>query len=89
VRYLEGAGPDPRCYRVNCDKLQRLVPGFKTRWTVRKGAEELHDSFVRHQLTRETFGRFTRLTRIRSLLTSGQLDASLYWRTPDAVTTLV
>jgi len=35
VRYMEGGGPDPRCYRVNCDKLVRHIPGFRTQWTVR------------------------------------------------------
>ncbi len=45
IRYVEGGGPDPRCYRVNCDKLGRHVPGFTTAWDVRRGATELYDSF--------------------------------------------
>ena len=45
VKYLEGGGPDPRCYRVNCDKLTRHIPGFRTEWTVRKGVEELYAEF--------------------------------------------
>ncbi len=51
VKYLEGGGPDPRCYRVNCDKLTAHIPGFKTEWTVRRGVEELYESFVRNGLT--------------------------------------
>ena len=85
VRYLEGAGPDPRCYRVNCDKLRRHVPSFSPEWTVRAGAEELYGSFHHHGLTAETFSRFTRIKRIRELLSTGQIDASLHWRDAAAV----
>jgi hypothetical protein len=35
VEYMEGGGPDPRCYKVNCDKLTAHIPNFKTEWTVR------------------------------------------------------
>jgi nucleoside-diphosphate-sugar epimerase len=86
IRYLEGAGPDPRCYRVDCSKLGRHLPGFVTTWNVRRGATELYDSFVRHGLTREMFSRFTRLSRIQQLMAEGQLDASLYWQRPEAAT---
>jgi nucleoside-diphosphate-sugar epimerase len=36
VTFAEGAGPDLRCYRVDCGKLARL-PGVELRWTVRRG----------------------------------------------------
>ncbi len=85
VRYLEGGGPDPRCYRVNCDKLPRHVPGFRTEWTVRRGVEELYDSFVRYRLTREMFAGYVRLARIQELLRSGRLDAAMRWRTVSGV----
>jgi nucleoside-diphosphate-sugar epimerase len=77
VTYMEGGGPDPRCYRVNCDKLTRHIPTFRTEWTVRRGAEELYSSFVRNSLTREMFGRYVRLKRINELLAGGELDATL------------
>jgi len=79
VRYMEGGGPDPRCYRVNCDKLVRHIPGFRTEWTVRKGAEEMYAQMVEHSLTKETFDDYTRLKRIQALLQSGRLDPSLRW----------
>ncbi|MGH7277247.1 MAG: NAD-dependent epimerase/dehydratase family protein, partial [Candidatus Rokuibacteriota bacterium] len=41
VRYADGGGPDPRCYRVDCDKLARTLPEFAPQWTVRRGIEEL------------------------------------------------
>jgi nucleoside-diphosphate-sugar epimerase len=77
VKYLDGGGPDPRCYRVNCDKLASTIPGFCTEWTVRKGVEELYAAFVRTRLTREMFDGFVRLRRIQERLRDGQLDATL------------
>jgi nucleoside-diphosphate-sugar epimerase len=86
IRYLEGAGPDPRCYRVDCSKIGRHLPGFATTWNVRRGAIEMYDSFVRHGLTREMFANYTRLSRIKQLMAAGQLDGSLHWQRPAAAT---
>ena len=84
VRYREGAGPDPRCYRVDCSKLDRHLPGgFKTEWNVERGARELHDSFVRHGLTHDQFARYMRINRIQQLMADGQLD-HLLRREPSA-----
>jgi nucleoside-diphosphate-sugar epimerase len=84
IRYLAGGGPDPRCYRVDCGKLSKHVPGFKTAWDVRRGAAELYDGFVRHGLTAEMFSNFTRIKRIQELLASGRLDAALCWQPENA-----
>lgn len=77
VKYLEGGGPDPRCYKVNCDKLMRRIPTFKTEWTVRRGVEELYHSYVRNGLTKEMFANYVRLPRIQALLNDGRVDAML------------
>jgi nucleoside-diphosphate-sugar epimerase len=79
IKYLEGGGPDPRCYRVDCGKLARHIPGFKTEWDVRRGATELYENFVRFGLTCEMFPTYMRINRIQELLASGRLDASLCW----------
>src|SRR5216117_2455065 len=55
VRYADGGGPDPRCYRVDCGKLASTLPDFRPEWTVRRGMEELYDAFRHHELTREAF----------------------------------
>ena len=44
-RNAPGGGPDVRCYRVNFDKINRLVPAFRPQWTARKGARELYDAY--------------------------------------------
>lgn len=81
VRYAEGGGPDPRCYRVDCGKLMRALPEYQPQWTVRRGMEQLRDSFEANGLTREElFGdRYFRIRRIRALQSEGLLDASLRW----------
>jgi nucleoside-diphosphate-sugar epimerase len=85
VSYLEGGGPDPRCYRVNCDKLRRHIPGFKTEWSVRRGAQELYTSYVENGLTKEMFAGYVRLKRIQELLASGRLDETLRTKSTPAV----
>ncbi len=45
ITYADDAGPDTRCYRVNCDKIQRVLPGFKPMWDARKGAEQLYEAY--------------------------------------------
>jgi nucleoside-diphosphate-sugar epimerase len=81
IVYAAGGGPDPRCYRVNCDKLRRLVPHYQPRWTVRMGIEELYRAYTTSRLTREDFfaSRYVRLERIRDLQRRGKLDADLRW----------
>ena len=85
VKYLEGGGPDPRCYKVNCDKFARHIPGFKTEWTVRRGVQELYDAYSRHGLTAEMFAGYVRLKRIQELLGDGRVDPSLRWRSTVSV----
>ncbi len=41
ITYAEDAGPDKRCYRVDCEKILRVLPAFQPRWDARKGAREL------------------------------------------------
>jgi nucleoside-diphosphate-sugar epimerase len=81
VRYAEGGGPDPRCYRVDCSKLQRTLPAFTPQWTVRRGMEQLRDAFEQFGLTREELlgDRYFRIKRLRALQAEGSIDDSLRW----------
>jgi nucleoside-diphosphate-sugar epimerase len=80
VRYAEDGGPDPRCYRVNCDKIAARLPGFRAEWTVRRGASELYESFKAVGLTREMFSNYVRLKRIQELQREHRLDEALRWQ---------
>jgi nucleoside-diphosphate-sugar epimerase len=81
VTYAAGASPDIRNYRVNCDKIAQL-PGFNPVWTVRKGIEEVYETYKRHSLTAEKFlsSQFIRLKRVCELQSRGYLDEMLAWR---------
>jgi nucleoside-diphosphate-sugar epimerase len=79
IEYAADAGPDKRCYRVDCSKIQRLVPAFQPVWDARKGAQELYDRYMRIGLTVDEFEgvRYKRIAHIRSLIAEGVLDEGL------------
>jgi nucleoside-diphosphate-sugar epimerase len=81
VEYAPDGGPDKRCYRVNCDKIRRMLPGFRPQWTARKGAQELYDAYLAAGLVASEIesGRYTRLAQIKKLVKAGELDSSLHW----------
>jgi nucleoside-diphosphate-sugar epimerase len=85
VEYAPGGGPDKRCYRINCDKIRRVLPSFRPEWTARAGAQELYDAYCAAGLRLEDLerGRYTRISHIHRLLKGGQLDASLRWKLPN------
>ncbi len=87
VRYADGGGPDPRCYRVDCSKIAKTLPEFAPRWTVREGIEQLHAAFVRHGLTRDHFlgTRYMRIKHIRALQDERRLGTNLRWAAADVV----
>jgi nucleoside-diphosphate-sugar epimerase len=79
VTYVEGAQPDTRCYRVDCDKIRRTLPDFEPRWTVLRGVEELYQAYVREGLTLEAFesSRFLRIKRVKEQQARGRLGDDL------------
>lgn len=81
IEYAEGAGPDKRCYRVDCTKAETKLPGYDPQWTVRRGVEELYEAYTRHGLTLEEFesSRYLRIKHVRSLQEAGRLDENLRW----------
>jgi len=81
VELAIGGGPDPRCYRVNCDKIAARLPEYQPQWTVRRGIEDLYDRYRENGLTRDDFigGRYLRIRHIQALQRAGQLDGDLRW----------
>ena len=79
VEYAPGGGPDKRCYRIDCDKIYRMLPSFRPQWTARKGTQELYDAYRRAGLTAQDVegARYIRIKHIQRLLRAGQLDDSL------------
>ncbi len=81
VEYAEGAGPDPRSYRVDFSKLMRTFPDFRPQWNASFGAKDLYDALQEAGVTLADFQgrRFIRLAQIRHLLDQGRLDRDLRW----------
>ena len=82
IAYASGGGPDPRCYRVNCDKLSAVLPGFRTEWTVKRGVDDLYARCQETGLTADMFARYVRLKQIQQLQHDNALDATLRWQPP-------
>ncbi len=78
IEYDPNGGPDKRCYRVTCAKIE-LVLGWKPKWTARKGAEELYEAYRKYNLNDEQRSRYMRITTIQRRLKAGELDSSLHW----------
>ena len=81
IRIEEGAGPDKRCYRVDCGLITREL-GFECEWTVRKGVEELFEAFQAHGLTLDEFtsSRYVRIRHVKHLIDGGQIDTNLRFK---------
>ena len=75
---------DNRSYRVNFDKIGRVLPSFATRWTAESGARQMHEMFKRIAMTAEDFraAPYTRLKMLTKHRQSGLLDDKLFWTYP-------
>jgi nucleoside-diphosphate-sugar epimerase len=83
IEFSQGAEPDKRNYRVLCNKITKTLPGFKPRWTARKGAKELYEAYKTVGVKKEEFEgpRYRRIDHIKQLISNGRLDSSLRWKT--------
>jgi nucleoside-diphosphate-sugar epimerase len=79
VGFADGASPDLRNYRVDCDLIAKTLPAFQPTWTVRAGVEQLYEAYQRLGLTLEdlTGPRLIRLARIKERIGGRSLDSSL------------
>jgi len=82
VDFAADAGPDKRCYRVDCNKIARVLHGFKPQWTARRGVEQLYQAYKTIGLQLEDFEgpKFMRIAHIKKLIGEGLLDENLRWR---------
>ncbi|WAL62597.1 NAD-dependent epimerase/dehydratase family protein [Thermocoleostomius sinensis] len=82
IEYAKGAGPDKRCYRVNCSKIQEVLPEFKPEWNARRGVEELYTAYQQVGVILEDFEgtRYKRIAHLQNLLDTERLDSTLRWR---------
>ena len=74
-------GDDKRDYKVNFSKIASKLPGFKCKWNVRKGAEQLLRVFQAVEMKPELFQSraHTRLKQIQHLIATKQIDSDFFW----------
>ena len=79
VTIADGASPDKRNYRVNCEKALTVLDGFNPCWTAAKGARELHEAYIRVGLRLEDFEvpKYQRLAHVQMLMAKGLLGNDL------------
>lgn len=82
VNFSRNGGPDKRCYRVDFGKISRVLTGFQPKWNARRGAKQLYESYRKIGLHVEDFegARYNRIDQIKELISTNQLDPSLFWK---------
>jgi len=82
VETAEGAEADARSYRVDFGRFERAFPDHRAEWTAIDGVRELATAYERIGLSWEQFegSRYSRVKRLRELLTQGELDGLLRHR---------
>jgi nucleoside-diphosphate-sugar epimerase len=81
VSFAPSAGPDKRCYRVNCDKIARNLHGFKPQWTARRGIEQLFEAYKQSNITLDDFEgpKYKRISHIKELIAENKLGEDFRW----------
>jgi len=86
IEHAPGAGPDPRCYRVNCDKLPATLPDYRPKWSALDGARQVYEMVRKVGLKPDEFegARYARLPHVKKLIADGVMDEEFRCR-PGAI----
>lgn len=86
VTFVDGAGADPRSYRVSFARFADAFPAHTFTWNAATGVHELADAYAAAGLNAAdlTGERYIRLHRLARLQADGDVDGSLRRLTPDA-----
>jgi nucleoside-diphosphate-sugar epimerase len=81
IEFADNASPDQRNYRVNCEKILRVLPSYRPKWTVRMGIEEVYRTIQESGLSSLDFEgpRYNRIAYLRQLLSAGRVGEDLRW----------
>jgi nucleoside-diphosphate-sugar epimerase len=82
IALVPHAAGDTRNYRVSFEKILAALPSYRPRWNVEAGAREVRDGIRAAGVTLAEFQgpQFTRLARLKQLIDSGCVDATLRLR---------
>jgi len=84
IEYSKNASKDARSYKVDFDKIKNQL-GFKTKWKLIDGIENIYEDFKKRQLTKNDFNdkKFYRVKYINWLLEKGLIDSNLRMKNPN------
>ncbi len=79
IEYAPGAGPDPKCFRINTDKIMTALPAYQPTWTALEGVKQVYEVITRVGLIQSDFEgrRYQRLAHVRWLQSQGLLTEDL------------
>ena len=79
IEYAPDAGPDRRCYRVDCRRIIRELPEFRPVWDVARAIGHLHVAYRKAGLGAGEFEgpRFSRIAALEEQVAGGRVDKSL------------
>ena len=86
IRDRKVEGSDTRTYRVSFEKIRKILPSFKCKWSLDKGIPHLVKWLQSRELTEKEFldRKFYRLQQLEKLLENGDLTKELRWtKRPD------
>jgi nucleoside-diphosphate-sugar epimerase len=83
ISFADGAEPDLRNYRVDFTKYTEAFPNHRLRWNATQGARQIYESYRTIGLGKDEYEgpRYKRIAQLKLLLSTGQLDERLRWRT--------
>ncbi|HSA79945.1 MAG TPA: SDR family oxidoreductase [Geminicoccaceae bacterium] len=86
IEFAPDASPDLRNYRVSCDRIVRVLPEYRTHWTVVHGVEEVYQAIADTGLKSDDFEgpRYNRIAYLEQLLAQGRVAENLRWVNPSA-----
>lgn len=75
-------GSDSRSYRVNFDLIANELPNFKPQWALKKGIEEIYQSYQKLGMNNDKFNNryYIRLKQLQHLKSVGKIDDNLFWK---------
>lgn len=82
IEFAEGAGPDKRNYRVDCNYIALTLHNFKPQWTLERGIVQLYEAYKRIGLSLDEFegSKYKRIAHIKHLIDQGKVSTSLRWK---------
>ena len=81
ITYAENASKDARSYKVDFTKIKDQL-GYKTKWTIEKGIENIYHFLQNKNFTEEDFKNreYYRVAHIKYLLEQNKLDSNLFFK---------